>query len=76
MKKSIKWVFNGLLMLALVIVLVQNSHPVLVKLFTFQAEVPLSLLLLGIAILGAAISFITVLVIGSGSTPNQADMPV
>ena len=55
---------NVLLLALLCVILFRNSQPVEVDLLFWQAEISLVFLLIGTAILGALITFITVMIKG------------
>lgn len=61
-----KYFLNLLLISALVAVLIQNNHSVPIELLFWEVNISLSILILGMAVLGALITFITVLIIGRG----------
>lgn len=55
-----------LMLLAILgIVLSQNAHPVDIELLFWEVHVPLVFLLIGTAVLGALLMFVTVLIKGS-----------
>ena len=74
--RTAKYLINFALLLVLAVILIRNSNPVEVDLLLWKVEAPLSLLLLGMTLLGAAISFLTVLLIGRRVSVNTAEGPV
>ncbi len=59
MMQKIRWAILILGVLVLIAVMVQNSHPVLLKLFLFETELPTSTLLLATSVLSFLIGALT-----------------
>ncbi len=59
MLQKIRWAILILGVLVLIAIMVQNSHPVLLKLFFFETELPTSTLLLATSVLSFLIGALT-----------------
>lgn len=59
MMQKIRWAILILGVLVLIAVMVQNSHPVILKLFFFETELPTSTLLLATSVLSFLIGALT-----------------
>jgi uncharacterized integral membrane protein len=59
MMRKIRWAILILGILVLIAIMVQNSHPVLLKLFFFETQLPTSTLLLATSVLSFLIGALT-----------------
>jgi len=59
MLQNLRWAILILGVLVLIAVMVQNSHPVILKLFFFETELPTSTLLLATSVLSFLIGALT-----------------
>ena len=78
MMQNIRWAFLILGVLVLIAVMVQNSHPVILRLFFFETELPASILLLATSVLSFLLGALTTgrMLWQRGSADRPQELPL